>query len=212
MTKMNYVEIIKKFKSEGKGLMSENQYLHLGGLLDTMKPCNFLVFGLGEDSFLWSQINLGGKCVFLEDSLEWIEKFKNSGLDIRSVVYNTHVSDFENLINNEERLRLDLPDDVKNTAWDLILVDAPLGHGPINPSLGRGSGRPFKGPGRMSSIYEASRLISKNGVVVIDDLGRLAESTYAVKYFGNEAIVIENKLGIFDNRNNENAGYYSVEG
>lgn len=209
---MNYVEKIKKFKVENKGLMSENQYLHVGQLLDRMKPCNFLIFGLGEDSFLWNNINSGGKCVFLEDDLEWIEKFKSSILDIRPVAYNTHVSDFESLINNEERLRLDLPDDVKRTAWDLILVDAPLGHGPINPSLGRGSGRPFKGPGRMSSIYEASRLISRNGVVVIDDLGRLAESIYAINYFGNEALeIVENKLGFFDNRNNRNAGYYSAE-
>ena len=209
---MNYVEKIKKFKAENKGLMSENQYLHVGHLLNDMKPCNFLIFGLGEDSFLWNDINSGGKCVFLEDNLEWIEKFKNSGLDIRSIVYNTHVSDFENLVNDEKRLQLDLPNDVKSTAWDLVLVAAPLGHGPINPSLGRGSGRPFNGPGRMSSIFEASRLVRRNGMVIIDDLGRLAESIYAVNYFGNEAVVVENKLGFFDNRHNKNAGYYTAEG
>tara|TARA_B100000683_G_C12313994_1_gene483576 strand:+ start:51 stop:644 length:594 start_codon:yes stop_codon:yes gene_type:complete len=195
---LNFSEKIKSFKSSGKGLMTLNQYLAIGSLLDSLAPCNFLVFGLGEDSYLWEDINKDGKCVFLEDDKDWIKKFKDSNLDIRKVNYTTRVQDFELLVENTEALSLSLPEDIRQTEWDIILVDAPLGHGPMNTFLSNTKGRPFKGPGRMSSIYEASRLVKKQGIVIVDDLWRLAESTYAIKYLGDRPInLVENKVGFF---------------
>jgi len=195
---LNVSEKIKKFKDSGKGLMSLNQYLAIGSLLENLSPCNFLVFGLGEDSYLWEDINKGGKCVFLEDDEDWMKKFKDSNLDVRKVNYTTKVKDFKLLVENTEELSLNLPEDIRQTEWDIILVDAPLGHGPMNTTLSNTPGRPFKGPGRMSSIYEASRLVKKQGIVIVDDLWREAESTYAIRYLGDRPVnLVENKVGFF---------------
>ena len=83
-----------------------------------------------------------------------------------------------------------LSDEVLNYKYDFIIVDAPLGHQPP---------RPLKGPGRMSSIFMASKLIKKNGIAVIDDMGRPIERQYAFHFFGQENLIkfIENKVGIF---------------
>ena len=83
-----------------------------------------------------------------------------------------------------------LPDSIRETRWDIIMVDGPLGHNPP---------RPYKGPGRMQSIFEASRLLKPGGICIVDDMGRLIERTYSLEYFGKNNIfhLIENKLGFF---------------
>jgi len=198
---IDFKKSVSSFKAAGKGLMSKNQYMAIAELLADLAPCNFLVFGLGDDSYLWQEINSGGTNVFLEDSQEWIEKFDGSNLDIRKVEYTTEIKNVNSIAFNEELLSLELPEDIRSQKWDIILVDAPLGHGPPNPSSpwAKTPARPFKGPGRMSSIFEASRLIKDGGYVVIDDLSRHVESAYASKFFGQEKVVsiIENKVGIF---------------
>ena len=164
--------------------------MNVAEVINTLAPCNLLVFGLGEDSYLWQDINQGGRTVFLEDDQDWSAKFSESDLEIYNVVYNTKVEDHEKIGFDEELLKLDLPETIRNTEWDIIFVDGPLSHNPP---------RPYKGPGRMSSMYEASRLLKKSGILIADDLGRLVESKYAVHYFGQENLwkVIENKVGFF---------------
>ena len=51
----------------------------------------------------------------------------------------------------------------------------------------------------MSSIFMASQLLKNGGIVVVDDMGREVEKTYAYHYFGekNLKMFIENKVGIF---------------
>ncbi|KAF5789821.1 putative glucuronoxylan 4-O-methyltransferase [Helianthus annuus] len=41
-------------------------------ILDQKSPCNFLVFGLGHDSLMWSALNFNGRTVFLEEDKAWI--------------------------------------------------------------------------------------------------------------------------------------------
>jgi hypothetical protein len=201
MNQEEAVEKVKFFKAQNKGLMSEIQYIEIAKLLTELSPCNFLVFGLGEDSYLWQDINSEGTNVFLEDDTDWIDKFKESTLDIRKVTYTTQIKDVNDIQFNTDLLTLNLDDDLRKTNWDLILVDAPLGHGPPNPNSPwkNTPGRPFKGPGRMSSIFEASRLIGNSGYIIVDDLSRHVEAIYASQFIGQEKMInlVENKVGIF---------------
>ena len=71
---MGFAELIKKMKAQGKGLMSMGQYMAVGHVVDALSPCNFLVFGLGEDASVWDDINVGGRTVFLEDDVDWIRR------------------------------------------------------------------------------------------------------------------------------------------
>lgn len=187
---MNFLEKVQAFKDSGKGLMSTAQYLNVAEVVNILAPCNFLIFGLGEDSYLWQDLNAGGRTVFLEDDKEWSSKFSESSLEIHNVEYNTRVEDHEKIGFDENLLELNLPKTIRNTSWDIIFVDGPLSHNPP---------RPYKGPGRMSSMYEASRLLKKDGILIADDMGRLVEGKYSIHYFGQKNLwkVIENKVGFF---------------
>ena len=85
---------------------------------------------------------------------------------------------------------MELPKDITDVEWDIIFVDGPLGHNPP---------RPFKGPGRMKSIYAAHSLLGGGGVCVVDDMGRIIESVYAHHFFGSENLygLVEGKVGFF---------------
>ena len=186
----DYVKFINNMKKQKKGLMSKKQYLTIAKKLSESSPCNLLVFGLGEDSYLWSKINNNGITIFLEDSIEWITSINDGTLDVEHVIYQTLVENQKEIGYDIEKLEILLPNRVTDLAYDFIIVDAPLGHQPP---------RPFKGPGRMSSIYMAFKLLKRGGVVVIDDMGRPIEKQYAFHYFGEENLInfIEEKVGIF---------------
>ncbi len=190
---MNFGTLIKEMKAQGKGLMSEAQYMNVGYVLDILSPCNFLVFGLGEDALVWDQINAGGRTAFLEDDIDWISKFVNQGLEIYDVVYDTRAEDHQTIGFDIEKLAMQLPPEVSAVEWDAVFVDGPLGHNPP---------RPYKGPGRMQSIYAAHVLLAEGGICIVDDMGRLIESSYAINFFGTANLynVIEDKVGIFKKR------------
>tara|TARA_Y100001968_G_C19201926_1_gene640412 strand:- start:117 stop:737 length:621 start_codon:yes stop_codon:yes gene_type:complete len=183
------IEIID-LKYRRKGLMSFKQYWILAKTIERYSPCNLLIYGLGYDSILWNKLNKKGKTIFLEDNNEWIKNFSNSRLNIKQVRYNTKVQDYKLYGYDGDALKLDLDKEVKDTEWDMIIVDAPLGHQPP---------REWKGPGRMSSLYSA-KLLSKNAkCIVVDDFFRRIEMLYALEYFGDEALshVVEDKLAFF---------------
>ena len=190
---MKFIELIDEFKSTGQGLMSVGQYKGVGYILDILSPCNLLVFGLGDDASLWTQINAEGRTVFLEDDKEWIDRFKGQGLEIYPVEYDTRAEEHANIGFDIQKLKMELPDSITNTEWDAIFVDGPLGHNPP---------RPYKGPGRMKSIYTAHSLLKKGGICIIDDMGRDIEKKYASHFFGMENLytLIETKVGIFKKR------------
>lgn len=190
---MSWTKKVHEFTSTGQGLMSSIQYQHVAEAIGITSPCNLLVFGLGSDSYLWNNINIDGKTVFLEDDHDWIGQFKDDlrKLDIVEVSYDTKSKDHREIGFDNQRLEMKtLPERVRSVEWDVIFVDGPLGHNPP---------RPYKGPGRMCSLYEASRLVRPSGIVIVDDIGRLIESTYAAHYLGQENLwkVVENKVAFF---------------
>jgi hypothetical protein len=82
------------------------------------------------------------------------------------------------LIDCPESLAMDLPADLRETAWDVVLVDGPAGYE-------NGT------PGRMKSIYEASRLVKPNGRIFLHDQEREVEREYADRYLLRRNIVGE---------------------
>lgn len=144
------------------------------------KPVNFLVFGVGNDSSYWININKGGRTVFIEDSPDWLEKIKTQDPRIEAylVNYNSNILEWEKLLNRPDLLAMDLPNKVTNTKWDVILVDAPEGwHDNC--------------PGRMKSIYLSSKLIKIGGHVFVHDCHRKVERVCCDKYLLKKNLVEE---------------------
>jgi hypothetical protein len=134
------------------------------GAIRSLPRCNFLVFGVGRDSVLWMAANRVGRTAFLEDSPEWQDVIQRSlpAAEIHTVEYITTVRDYRRWLFRLNDLGMTLPDVIRNQKWDVILVDAPAGW------------RDDK-PGRMQSIFEASRLVSLGGHIFVHDCDREAE-------------------------------------
>ena len=143
-------------------------------------PADFLVFGMGNDSPFWAAQNRRGRTVFIEDQSEWFNKIKREhpSLEAYLVDYGTKLEDGMRLIDYPEKLAMDLPSQIKNTRWDAILVDGPAGYE-------NGT------PGRMKSIYEASRLIKPGGSIFVHDHERPIEREYCNRYLRRGNIVAE---------------------
>ncbi|XP_021744814.1 glucuronoxylan 4-O-methyltransferase 1-like [Chenopodium quinoa] len=157
-------------------------------VLQQKSPCNFLVFGLGHDSLMWSALNYGGRTVFLEEDESWIQQIKRRFpmLDSYHVVYDSKVNQADTLMEmakGEEctsigdarhsmcQLALKgLPKEVYETKWDVIMVDAPTGYYD-------------EAPGRMTAIYTAG-MIARNREdgdtdVFVHDVNREVEDKFS---------------------------------
>ena len=97
-------------------------------------------------------------------------------IDIREIIYNDVGYDAERLLEEYEsglnNLKLDLPVDIVDTKWDIIIVDAPAGYGMDMPC-------------RMKSIYESYELSNQtSGVdVFVHDAQRRIEKMYTDYFF-----------------------------
>ncbi|WOL04471.1 glucuronoxylan 4-O-methyltransferase 2-like [Canna indica] len=162
-------------------------------VLQRKSPCNFLVFGLGYDSLMWSALNHGGRTVFLEEDEKWIETVRQrlpaAAAETYHVKYDTRVSEAEQLLelgrrppctalvdvrDSECRLALrELPRVFYEVEWDVIMVDAPTG---------------FNGaaPGRMAAIYTAGMVARwrKEGEtdVFVHDVDRIVEDRFSREF------------------------------
>jgi glucuronoxylan 4-O-methyltransferase len=143
-------------------------------------PMNFLVFGMGNDSPFWFDLNRRGRTVFIEDQEEWFNKIqqKNPALEAYLVDYGTKLEEGMQLIDHPERLEMDLVPEIRKTEWDAILVDGPAGYADGTP-------------GRMKSIYEASRLIKPGGRIFVHDQERAVEREYCDRYLLKSNVVAE---------------------
>ncbi len=142
-------------------------------------PCRFLIFGLGNDSILWSKVNRHGKTVFLEDNKSWMRDIlkRHSSLTAYLVEYETLRTEWPAYLENSEKLHMNLPEEVEREKWDVILVDGPAGYDDSNP-------------GRMKSIFLARKL-SLNSDVFVDDCHRKVEQIYCDQFLKNENLKAE---------------------
>jgi glucuronoxylan 4-O-methyltransferase len=169
-------------------------------ILQKKSPCNFLVFGLGHDSLMWTSLNYGGRTVFLEEDKSWIEQIQTKfpSLESHHVVYDTKVHQSDELMRSGmeqedckkvsdprfskcELAHKGFPSEIYDIEWDVIMVDAPTGY--------------FEGaPGIMTAIYTAG-LIARNREngdtdVFVHDVDRKVEDKFS-KAFLCEGYLVE---------------------
>ncbi|MQM01274.1 hypothetical protein Taro_034027, partial [Colocasia esculenta] len=140
-------------------------------------PCNFLLFGLGHDSLMWSAFNAGGTTLFLEDpkwadELLWSYRSEPKCLPPGAFLKG----------NRGCRLALvDLPEEVYEREWDLIMIDTPRGY--FNEA-----------PGRMGAIYSAA-VMAQNRCgegdthVFLHDVDHRVEKTFAMEFLCKKYLV-----------------------
>ena len=131
------------------GCMPEPDVRAIASVLRRRAPCNMLVFGLGAETPLWRALNHGGRTVFLDENPYYVAHLegKHPGLEAYDVAYATAVRELpdlldaaraaraaecrpvQNLLFSECRLAInDLPNQLYDVAWDVILVDGPRGY------------------------------------------------------------------------------------
>ncbi|XP_041010312.1 probable methyltransferase At1g27930 [Juglans microcarpa x Juglans regia] len=171
-------------------------------VLKSRAPCNFLVFGLGHDSLMWTSLNPRGTTLFLEEDPKWVQTVLKDAPELRAhtVKYRTQLSQADNLLssyrsepqcsprnavlrgNTRCRLALDnLPDEVYEKEWDLIMIDAPRGYF-------------AEAPGRMGAIFSAT-VMARNrkgsGVthIFLHDVDRRVEKMFAEEFLCRKNLV-----------------------
>lgn len=166
-------QIRKALSKQRRIQFTEAEALLVASAISQFRPCRFLVFGAGNDSSMWRRLNEGGTTVFLEHNPEWIDKIRkaDASLDIRPVEYTTRITRWREFLRTPDPLAPVLPEDICETRWDVILVDAPNGFAMVDEYPGFG---PIHG--RMQSIYAAGRLVAPHGYVFIHDAQREVEN------------------------------------
>lgn len=172
-------------------------------VLQSRGPSNFLVFGLGRDSLMWASLNPHGNTLFLEEDPKWVQTVLKDAPMLRAhyVKYRTQLREADGLLSmyrsepkcapseaaplkGNERCRLalqNLPDEVYDKEWDLIMVDAPRGYF-------------AEAPGRMAAIFSAA-VMARNrkgsGVthVFLHDVDRKVEKTFAEEFLCRKYLV-----------------------
>ncbi|XP_062218244.1 protein IRX15-LIKE-like [Phragmites australis] len=195
--------------------MPEADVRAIASVLRRRAPCNLLVFGLGAETPLWRALNHGGRTVFLDENPYYVAHLEGAhpGLEAYDVTYATAVRELpdllddaraaraaecrpvQNLLFSECRLAInDLPNQLYDVAWDVILVDGPRGYT-------EGS------PGRMAAIYSAAVMARTRGAeteVLVHDYEREVESAC-----GREFLCEENRVTV---TSTPSLGHFLVRG
>lgn len=159
---VKYNELLSNI-SDGKQMHRE-EYEYISSFIE--KDANLLVFGTGRDTDFWKYQSKNA--IFLESEDEWIDKNNSS---VFKVEYTTKRPEYKELLEeyksgNFQNLKMNIPESVLNTKWDVIIVDAP-------------NGSKEHSPGRMQSIYTASILSNTETDVFIHDVQRIVERKYS---------------------------------
>ncbi len=174
---------IRALVEENPGQATFDEYELVHDVVLGRSPCKMLVFGTGRDSTLWLEANRDGRTAFLEDVVEWADLARgaNPGIEVHAVRYRFRRFMWSVMRSFERRLFMnDLPAAVEDTAWDVILVDAPRG-------------TRWYHAGRMTSIYTASRLggLSGGTDIFVHDCHRRVEMECSDQFLGHDRMVAQ---------------------
>ncbi|KAI8464404.1 MAG: polysaccharide biosynthesis-domain-containing protein [Monoraphidium minutum] len=154
-------------------------------------PADFLVFGLGYDSAIWAAANCGGTTVFLENMQAWIDTVtkKIPGITVKKVAYTSLLDKPAEFFRRPSEP--DMPAEVRDACYDVVLVDSPMG-------WKKGA----KQPGRFQPVYYAvnmARRCIREGkkaqvTIFVHDAQREVENTLIHTYLVAEDIRQVGKL------------------
>ncbi|KAK9108497.1 hypothetical protein Syun_024508 [Stephania yunnanensis] len=170
----------------------------LSNVVTSKVPCNLLIFGLGHQSLQLSSLNAGGTTIFLEDDPEKINAIGPNYTNTRAykVEYHKAARDAYKLLEHaranpfcspqgglhqQSRCRLaleNLPKEVYELKWDIVLVDGP-------------SGDRLEAPGRTGAIYTAA-VVARSGNttdVLVHDVDRMIEKWFSWEFLCDENLV-----------------------
>ncbi|XP_054795665.1 uncharacterized protein LOC129319750 [Prosopis cineraria] len=179
--------------------LKKKEFRVLSNLIAHKVPCNLLIFGFHSQYLALSSMNAAGRTIFLEDDPKKISKARvgSNNTRIYRIEYNMPAKDAYELLKdarqnsacaptNPKVLRKskcklalkNLPAEVYEKNWDVVVVDGPDGDSP-------------ESPGRMGPIYTAGVLARAGDVsnVVVHDVDRTIE-----KWFSWEFLCDENLL------------------
>lgn len=196
-------------------VLTEKEFQLLSTLVAHKAPCNLLIFGLEPQYLYLSQINAGGTTIFIEDDINKLRTIKanSNSTQAYKVGYNIPGKEAYKLLKHARKnpacvpssgllqgskcqLQLtNLPQEVYQHKWDVIVVDGPSGDTP-------------EAPGRMGTIYTASILARAGNMtdVVIHDVNRMIEKWFSWEFLCDENLVSsKGKLWIFRIRGQSNS-------
>ncbi|XP_010433710.1 PREDICTED: probable methyltransferase At1g27930 [Camelina sativa] len=192
--------------NEGPSALTEKEQKFLSDTIARRSPCNVLVFGFAPQYLMLSSINTRGITVILDDEPAkiMIPKAKVNPNNTRIYSLKYHQMEVKNAYNLLRHARAnptcapkmnnlqqgsphckmelkDLPLEVHNIKWDVIVVDGPRGDN-------------LEAPGRMGSIYTAAALAregSSNSTtdVLVHDVHRTAEKWLSWEFLCQENLV-----------------------
>ncbi|KAF3436892.1 hypothetical protein FNV43_RR19645 [Rhamnella rubrinervis] len=187
-----------KTSSNANNQLTEKEFQLLSKLITHRAPCNLLVFGLEPQYLLLSSINAGGTTIFLDDDAEKVSTIKTNTNTSRiyKVEHQIPAKDAYRLLKHarkskaclptsghlqESKCRLalkNLPQQVYELKWDVVVVDGPIGNAP-------------EAPGRMAAIYTASMIARKGNEtdVVVHDVDRMVEKWFSWEFLCDENLV-----------------------
>lgn len=127
-------------------------------------------------------LTAGGRTVFLESVPTWaaFARTATPGIDVRDIRYGPWRRFMWPMLRRAPHLLelRDLPADVRNSTWDVILVDAPRG-------------TTWRSPGRMRSVRTAATRAAPGADVFVHDCHRTVERESADQFLGADNLVAQ---------------------
>ncbi|XP_020253469.1 glucuronoxylan 4-O-methyltransferase 2 [Asparagus officinalis] len=178
--------------------LTTKEYQFISNLISRKAPCNLLFFGFKPQVLGLALLNTKGVTAILEDDEEKLKRITEQTIGVRffKVKYHEKAKEAYELLKHarehfgckleaikllEERgcrLQIEMPKEVYDKKWDVVVVDGPRGDNPETP-------------GRMEAIYEAGVIarLGNSTDVFVHDVQRTIEKWYSWEFLCHENLI-----------------------